>query len=94
MKPHPDITQLKALFPTIRLYQKLADKHGIDDIFQDNGGKLLQLILVLGLTVLPGREGNDAKDATGKEYELKTVNLLKTKSPSGIILSFDTAFGA
>lgn len=80
MKSHPDIEQLKNFFPAIRLYQKLAAKHGIDDIFQDNGGKILQLILVLGLTVLPGREGNDAKDANGKEYELKTVNLLKTRT--------------
>lgn len=30
--------------------------------------------------MLPGREGNDAKDASGAEFELKTVNVLKTKS--------------
>jgi len=30
---------------------------------------------MLGLTVLPGREGNDAKDAHGREYELKSVNI-------------------
>lgn len=53
-------------------------KHGIPDIFQDNGGKILQVSLVLGLKVLQAREGNDAVDDEGREYELKTVNLLRT----------------
>jgi hypothetical protein len=78
MKPHPDVEVLKKLFPAVRKYQKLAMKHGIPDIFQDNGGKILQVCLVLGLTVLKSREGNDAIDAKGNEYELKTVNLLRT----------------
>lgn len=78
MKAHPDVAALKKLFPSIRKYQKLAMKHGIPDIFQDNGGKILQVSLVLGLTVLTSREGNDAVDEQGHEYELKTVNLLRT----------------
>lgn len=78
MKPHPDVKLLRDLFPQIREYQKLAMKHGIPDIFQDNGGKILQVCLMLGLTVLKSREGNDAVDADGNEYELKTVNLLRT----------------
>ena len=80
MKIHPDKQILDALFPYIRQYQSLAEKHGINDIFQDNGGKLLQVILTTSLEVLPGREGNDAKDATGNEYELKSVNTSLTKS--------------
>lgn len=79
MKPHPDKTLLDELFPAVRQYQNLASAHGIDDIFQDNGGKLLQVLLTTGLEILPGREGNDAKDAAGKEYELKSVNVLLTK---------------
>jgi hypothetical protein len=75
MKPHPDKELLEKLFPAVREYQRLATKHGIKDIFQDNGGKLLQVVLMLGLTVLPGREGNDAKDEEGREYELKSVNI-------------------
>ena len=75
--PHPDVWVLADLFPYVREFQKLASKHGIDDIFQDNGGKILQLCLVLGIKVLPGREGNDAIDAFGNEFELKTVNTLK-----------------
>ena len=66
--------------PALRRYQQLATKHGIGDIFQDNGGKLLQIILITGLKVLPGREGNDAIDAQGREYELKSVNRSLTKS--------------
>lgn len=79
-EPHPDWQKLKKLFPHIRQYQELANNHGIDDIFQDNGGKLLQVLLITGLQVLPGREGNDAKGVDGEEYELKSVNILKTKS--------------
>ena len=79
MKQHPDHGQLAALFPYIRDYQKLANKHGIDDIFQDNGGKILQILLLLNLRQLPGREGNDAIDESGNEYELKSVNIHKTE---------------
>lgn len=71
---------MDALMPAVRQYQALAEKHGINDIFQDNGGKLLQVILTMGLTVLSGREGNDAMDDAGREYELKSVNLDLTKS--------------
>jgi hypothetical protein len=80
MMPHADWERLKELFPYVRQYQELASKHGIHDIFQDNGGKLLQVILMLGLEILPGREGNDAVDSTGKEYELKSVNIDLTSS--------------
>jgi hypothetical protein len=79
-KEHPDKAILDEIFPHVRRYQELALKHGIGDIFQDNGGKLLQVLLVLGLKVLPGREGNDAVDDEGNEYELKSVNTLLTKS--------------
>lgn len=66
--------------PALRRYQQLATKHGIGDIFQDNGGKLLQIILITGLKVLPGREGNDAVDSNGRECELKSVNRSLTRS--------------
>jgi hypothetical protein len=45
MIPHSDKTILDDLFPYIQKYQELASKHGINDIFQDNGGKLLQVLL-------------------------------------------------
>ncbi|MGH7651925.1 MAG: restriction endonuclease [Gemmatimonadaceae bacterium] len=80
MAAHADKGRLDTLFPHIREYQKLATEHGINDIFQDNGGKLLQLLLITGLKISPGREGNDAIDEKGDEYELKTVNILLTAS--------------
>jgi hypothetical protein len=80
MKPHPDHAKLRALLPGIRKLQKLASVHGIDDIFQDNGGKILQILLYTGLTILAGREGNDARDESGREYELKSVNIRLTQS--------------
>ncbi len=61
--------------PHIQALQSLAQKHGVPDIFQDNGGKLLQLALVTGLKLLKSREGNDAIDLAGMEYEIKTVNI-------------------
>lgn len=73
--PHKDIELLRKLWPAVQKYQDLAAKHQINDIFQDNGGKLLEVLLLLDLTILPGREGNDAKDAAGQEYELKSANI-------------------
>ena len=77
---HPDIAIFNQIYPNVLKLQELAEKHGINDIFQDNGGKLLQVLLITGLQVIPGREGNDAKDSNGNEYELKSVNTLLTKS--------------
>lgn len=78
MKPHDDYEKLLALLPAIREYQSLAEQHGINDIFQDNGGKILQVLLLCGLKDLPGRMGNDAVDDEGKEYEMKSLNIKLT----------------
>lgn len=61
--------------PAIREFQVLANKHGIGDIFQDNGGKLLQLVLTMDLTVSPQRGGADATDRLGRKYEMKSLNI-------------------
>jgi len=75
MNPHDDYAEFKRLWPHIQALQALASKHGIGDIFQDNGGKILQVLLLTGLISLKGREGNDARDADGNEFELKSVNI-------------------
>ncbi len=75
---HSDLDKLEKLLPHIRELQRLASEHGIHDVFQDNGGKLLQVLLVTGLKALPGREGNDAVDAEQREYEMKSVNRFDT----------------
>lgn len=80
MSSHEDLEVFKEIYPHVLKLQELAEKHGINDIFQDNGGKLLQVLLITGLKILPGREGNDAKDSNGNEFELKSVNTLLTKS--------------
>ena len=80
MARHPDWQKLEKLMPAVREFQALASEHGIDDIFQDNGGKILQMLLALNLQGIPGREGNDAVDVEGREYELKSVNIWLTAS--------------
>ncbi|WP_052536119.1 restriction endonuclease [Bradyrhizobium sp. ORS 375] len=84
MKPssQEDVDEFKRLWPSIQAYQDLASKHGIQDIFQDNGGKIVQVLLLLGLTNIAGREGNDAVDSDGREYELKSVNIELTTGVS------------
>lgn len=79
LKSHDDFEKLIQLWPAIQAYQALACEHGIDDVFQDNGGKILQVLLLLDMKILPGREGNDAVDSTGQEFELKSVNIELTK---------------
>lgn len=69
-----DVERLSDAFRGIREAQQLADEYGINDILQDNGGKVLQVLILLGLRISPGREGNDAVDSEGNEYELKTIN--------------------
>lgn len=80
LKPHKDVAELRKVWPEIQKYQTLAKKHGVSDIFQDNGGKILQVLLLLGLKILPKREGNDAIDDDGCEYELKSVNIELTQN--------------
>jgi hypothetical protein len=78
MSKPPDWKTLEALTPAIREFQALAAEHGIDDIFQDNGGKILQMLLARNLQAIPGREGADAVDVEGREYELKGVDIWLT----------------
>ena len=75
-----DLERLQTALEAIQELQSLANEYGINDVFQDNGGKVLQVLILLGLRVSPGREGNDAVDAEANEYELKTINKLLSKS--------------
>lgn len=77
---NPDYKEYLRLFPAIQEYQALATKYNIADIFQDNGGKYVQLLILLGLKTDGKREGNDAFDENGKEFEIKTVNVELTRS--------------
>jgi transcriptional regulator with XRE-family HTH domain len=75
-----DLERLQTALEAIQELQSLAHEYGINDVFQDNGGKVLQVLILLGLRISPGREGNDAIDAEGNEYELKTINKLLSRS--------------
>jgi transcriptional regulator with XRE-family HTH domain len=73
-KRQSDLERFEAAFEGLRQMQRLADEYRVNDILQDNGGKVLQVLILLGLRISPSREGNDALDAEGNEYELKTIN--------------------
>lgn len=75
-----DVERLERALAACQDLQDLAVKYGIGDIFQDNGGKVLQTLILLNLKIVPGREGNDALDDKGHEYELKTLNVSLGKS--------------
>lgn len=69
------IKELEILWDSLHDLSDLAKKNGIDDIFQDNGAKILQQLTYLNMKVLPGREGNDAVSDSGIEWEMKSINL-------------------
>ncbi|MGF1481871.1 MAG: helix-turn-helix domain-containing protein [Cyanophyceae cyanobacterium] len=75
-----DLERLQTALEAIQELQSLASEYGINDVFQDNGGKVLQVLILLGLRISPGREGNNAIDAEENEYELKTINKLLSRS--------------
>ena len=69
------IAELDSLWNNLNNLAELAARFGIDDIFQDNGAKTLQQLVYLNFTILPGREGNDAKSNSDIEWEMKSINL-------------------
>lgn len=70
-----DIELIEELWDNLKELSKLAAKHGIYDIFQDNGAKTVQQLIYLQFKNLSGREGNDAVDEYGYEWEMKSINI-------------------
>lgn len=70
-----DIQKLEGLWKKLVDLEGLAKSRGINDIFQDNGAKVLQQLIISNMKFLPGREGNDAEDRNGVEWEFKSVNI-------------------
>ena len=68
--PTGDANELLAIG---RQLQDIASRHAIHNVFSDNGYQELVLLTLFGLKKLR-REGNDAIDGDGREYELKTVS--------------------
>lgn len=80
-KNHLDnIEKINKLWTNLCELSEFAQSFGINDIFQDNGAKTLQQLLFLNLHNLQGREGNDAVDANGEQWELKSINIRTTAS--------------
>jgi hypothetical protein len=73
-----EIDKINELWRNLQALQDLAHQYGIEDIFQDNGAKILQQLIYLNFDVLAGREGNDAVSASGKEWEMKSINIATT----------------
>jgi hypothetical protein len=69
------IKKLETLWDNLHVLSELAKQYGIDDIFQDNGAKVLQQLIYLNMDLLPGREGNDCVSKSGVEWEMKSINL-------------------
>jgi len=69
LEPAGDIVSLLALGADIQVE---ASRHGIHNVFDDGGYKELLLLSLFNLRKL-GREGDDAEDASGRRYEMKTV---------------------
>ena len=69
------IREIINLWKDIEKLANLAKENDIDDIFQDNGAKILQQLVLMDMKNIPGREGNDAIDRFGMEWELKSANV-------------------
>lgn len=75
-KEHKElIARLENLWDNLHGLSELAKEFGIDDIFQDNGAKILQQLIYLNMKFLSGREGNDCISPSGVEWEMKSINL-------------------
>ena len=57
--------EIESVWEGVEKAQRLADQYGIPDIFQDAGGKMLQLAVATGLDIVGGRTGADASDRIG-----------------------------
>jgi hypothetical protein len=73
------IIELNRLWEGLRGLSELAKQNGIDDILQDNGAKTLQQSILANFRILSPREGNDAVDEYGQEWEMKSANINKVQ---------------
>lgn len=72
-----EMKELEEIWTSLEKLSKFAKERGVDDIFQDNGAKVVQQLVYLYLNNLPGREGNDATSRENEEieWEMKSINL-------------------
>lgn len=75
--------EIEDLWPSIEEFQRLAEQYGVHDVFQDAGGKMVQLAIATGLDLIPERTGPDGEDRIGNLYEVKTVDLTASERCRG-----------
>ncbi len=68
------------LWRQLETLQDIAAQKGIYNIFQDNGAEILQQLVYLNFAVVPGREGNDGVDRNGCEWEMKSLDISRTRN--------------
>lgn len=76
------IERVELLWKGVEALSELGREYGIDDIFQDNGAKILQQVIYMNFKAMMKREGNDAIDENGLEWELKSCNSEKVSGIS------------
>ncbi|GAA2399405.1 hypothetical protein GCM10010420_27310 [Streptomyces glaucosporus] len=87
LRPQGDIRKIVEL--GLQLQMRASERH-IHNVFDDGGYKELLLLELFNLTKGGGRVGNDATDALGREYEIKTVARLNFKGERKKSLSITT----
>lgn len=78
----PVLKELEGVFRKI-----LNIKYCLDD----NNLKTGQIMLACGLRGLGTKDGNDAEDADGNQYELKSTNMVLTKNKNIVAKQFNSA---
>lgn len=68
------IKEFNSQWAGLETIEDLAKEYEINDIAQDNNLKLLQTLVYFDFQNQSGREGSDAIDRYGNEWELKTAN--------------------
>ena len=72
---HIGFEEMTKAMKGVKALQHLAEHHGIPNIFTDNGGKLVQILVATGLDYVEGRTGPDAQDRLGNFYEIKSTDV-------------------
>jgi hypothetical protein len=81
LAPHPDYFNVALMTNSSHAYLKtIGDRNGVTNLTQDNGFRVLLIALALNIGVLGGRNGNDLRDSTPWQFELKTCSL-ENKNP-------------
>lgn len=74
----PIVEGIEHLIDLAQPLEAAAQEAGIPSVFDDGGFRTLLVCRLFGLQALPGKAGHDARCPKGRNFELKTVNLVGT----------------